>query len=67
MTLIAGWGRISEKGEASKLLHSVKLPVWTQAECKAAGYAESRITDNMMCAGFHDGQKDACQVIYNKL
>lgn len=63
MTLIAGWGRTSEKGDTSRVLQSVKLPVWTQSECRAAGYSESRITDNMMCAGFKDGQKDACQVM----
>ncbi|KAL5285032.1 hypothetical protein ACFFRR_007020 [Megaselia abdita] len=61
MALIAGWGRTSEKGDTSRVLQSVKLPVWTQSECRAAGYSESRITDNMMCAGFKDGQKDACQ------
>lgn len=63
MALIAGWGRTNEKGDTSKVLRSVKLPVWTQSECRAAGYSESRITDNMMCAGFKDGQRDACQVI----
>lgn len=31
-------------------------------QCRDAGYGRKRITNNMMCAGYHDGRRDACQV-----
>lgn len=31
-------------------------------DCKKTNYNAKMITDNMMCAGFEQGQKDACQV-----
>lgn len=58
---MAGWGRTNEKEEPSKTLRSVILPVWSEEQCSEAGYGPSRLTENMLCAGFHDGKKDACQ------
>lgn len=61
LTVIAGWGRVAESKPVSDVLRSVIVPVWGQEECKSSGYGEKRITDNMMCAGYHNGDKDACQ------
>lgn len=61
-TVIAGWGRLAEGKPVSATLRSVIVPVWSQEECKNSGYGEKRITENMMCAGYHDGTMDACQV-----
>lgn len=37
------------------------MPIMSNVDCKKTGY-NSRITDNMLCAGFPDGKKDSCQV-----
>lgn len=31
-------------------------------QCRLTGYAPSKITDNMLCAGDPKGGKDSCQV-----
>ncbi|XP_053667771.1 transmembrane protease serine 9-like [Anopheles marshallii] len=59
--VVAGWGRIEEKRAPSKTLRSVEVPIWSQEQCLDAGYGSKKISANMMCAGYHDGQKDACQ------
>ncbi|EDS41411.1 oviductin [Culex quinquefasciatus] len=59
--IVAGWGRIEEKRPPSKTLRSVVVPIWSQEQCLEAGYGSKKISENMMCAGYHDGKKDACQ------
>ncbi|XP_055371669.1 transmembrane protease serine 9-like [Condylostylus longicornis] len=61
LTSVSGWGRTGEKDKTSKVLNSVIVPIWSQEQCKEAGYGAKRITENMMCAGYHDGGRDACQ------
>lgn len=61
LTTIAGWGRTAEKYPTSPVLRFVTVPVWSQDQCLDSGYGPKRITENMMCAGYHDGKKDACQ------
>ena len=34
------------------------MPVISNMECRETGYSASRITDNMLCAGFEEGMKD---------
>ena len=58
----AGWGTLSEHGKPSCVLHDVQVPVMANEDCKKTNYNAKMITDNMMCAGFETGQKDACQV-----
>lgn len=62
MTIIAGWGRLGEGKKTSPLLRSLIVPVWSQSQCYESDYGKKRISDNMMCAGYHDGVRDACQV-----
>lgn len=62
LTIIAGWGRTGEKQPTSQLLRSLIVPVWSQEQCYESDYGKSKITDNMMCAGYHDGARDGCQV-----
>lgn len=66
LTLISGWGRTGEKDSTSKALRSVIIPVWSQEQCAESGYGKKRLTGNMMCAGYPEGLKDACQVSYTK-
>ena len=57
LSIISGWGRVAEKLPVSQVLRSVVVPIWSQEQCLKAGYGNSRITKNMMCAGYHDGGK----------
>ena len=56
---VSGWGRIDAGGYPDEL-HSVDVPVMSQDDCKRA-YGSGRITDAMICAGYENGGKDACQ------
>lgn len=60
-SVVAGWGATSEGGSLATRLQDVVVPVWSNKDCKASGYGQNRITDNMLCAGFQEGGKDACQ------
>ncbi|XP_065083227.1 trypsin-1-like [Ochlerotatus camptorhynchus] len=59
--IVTGWGATSENGQISVNLQEVTVPIMSNADCKKTGYGQSRITDNMMCAGFPEGKKDSCQ------
>lgn len=50
-----------EQGQTSDYLRQVIVPIWTTEECGESDYGKKRLTGNMMCAGFKDGGKDACQ------
>lgn len=39
----------------------MEVPILSNFDCKKSAYAASRITDNMLCAGFKEGKKDSCQ------
>lgn len=64
MSLVVGWGRIGEAEPTSTVLRSLVMPVWSREQCRQSEYGENRLTNNMICAGFHDGQRDACKVTY---
>jgi trypsin len=55
----AGWGALSESGQAAKVLQKVRVPLVSAANCKKAYPA--KITDRMICAGLISGGKDSCQ------
>lgn len=58
LTVVAGWGRTSERNPTSTALRSVIVPIWDQEDCLMAGYGSSRITSNMMCGGYPEGERD---------
>lgn len=58
LCVVAGWGRQSERLPTSQTLRSVVVPVWSQEECLMAGYGSTRITENMMCGGYPEGERD---------
>ncbi|XP_068990489.1 transmembrane protease serine 9 [Neodiprion pinetum] len=61
MAVAAGWGRIGERESLSNVLRKVDLPILSDEECQTAGYAKKQLTENMFCAGYLKGQRDACQ------
>lgn len=62
VAIVAGWGRTEERKPPSSSLRKVAVPIISREECFNSGYAKNRITENMICAGYADGKKDACQV-----
>ncbi|MBX3000825.1 MAG: trypsin-like serine protease [Caldilineaceae bacterium] len=54
---VTGWGRTSEGGSDSQVLMEVSLPIIANATCKQS---YGQISDNMLCAGYLEGGKDAC-------
>lgn len=59
---VIGWGRLGERKKSSNILQKVDVPIISNEECKYMGYAPEKITKNMICAGYKEGQQDACQV-----
>lgn len=59
LATVIGWGTLSHNGLSPDELNQVSLPIVSQADCELS-YPGS-ITDNMQCAGFSQGGKDACQ------
>lgn len=68
--ITAGWGTLKEGGVLSNVLQQVQIPIVGNAECKKkfedAGEfeygREYRFNETyVLCAGFTDGGKDACQ------
>lgn len=57
---VAGWGALCEKCPGISTLQYVGLPVLPNADCSSM-YGES-VMDGMLCAGFVEGGRDACQV-----
>uniref|UniRef100_A0A182QYZ9 Peptidase S1 domain-containing protein n=1 Tax=Anopheles farauti TaxID=69004 RepID=A0A182QYZ9_9DIPT len=59
--IVTGWGATSENGAISTNLQEVTVPIMSNADCRKTGYGMTRITDNMLCAGYDEGKKDSCQ------
>lgn len=58
---VAGWGALCEKCPGITTLQYVGLPVLSNDECNLM-YGDG-ITAGMLCAGFIEGGRDACQVV----
>lgn len=61
---VSGWGRLLEKGATALELMAIDVPRLMTQDCleqskKEAGSPE--VTENMFCAGYRDGSKDACK------
>ncbi|XP_053964296.1 trypsin-1-like [Anastrepha ludens] len=59
--IVTGWGAIKVGGPTADTLQEVQVPVMSQEDCRKSRYGPTRITDNMLCAGFDEGKKDSCQ------
>ncbi|MBI2568562.1 MAG: serine protease [Candidatus Schekmanbacteria bacterium] len=62
---VTGWGATSEAGAGSVVLLQVEIPIISNAQCESwlddSQGQQSWVTDNMVCAGFMNGEKDSCQ------
>ncbi|MFD1149284.1 S1 family peptidase [Saccharothrix hoggarensis] len=56
---VYGWGRTGELRAPSRTLRQVDVPIRSDAEC-AARVPDYR-PDGMLCAGFPEGGRDACE------
>lgn len=53
------------KSKLSPVLQHAKIVVWEQAKCQTV--YSSRLTSSMICAGYENGQIDACKVCHTLL
>lgn len=60
MSDVAGWGTTCEGCDGTNILRFVSVPVISNAQCNTM-YG-GRITTGMLCAGFPEGGRDACQM-----
>ena len=60
-TVATGWGATEEGGEVSPLLREVSLPIVSRERCREQPDRPLFITENMLCAGYPEGGRDACQ------
>ncbi|XP_045496575.1 trypsin-7-like [Colias croceus] len=58
--MVSGWGTTEEGGSVSNTLQEVQVPIMSNSACRMTSYG-NRITDNMICAGYDEGGRDACQ------
>lgn len=63
--MVTGWGdRTNGFSDYPNALHQVTVPLVSNDTCRAAyvahGFPPEQITDNLICAGFFEGGKDAC-------
>ncbi|KYN28215.1 Transmembrane protease serine 9, partial [Trachymyrmex cornetzi] len=59
--IVSGWGTLKEDGKPSCLLQEVEVPVMSLQACRNTSYSARMISENMLCAGYLEGQKDSCQ------
>jgi len=57
---VTGWGNDAFGGRSKHILQQARLPLVLHQKCKDT-MPRGAITDNMLCAGYLDGTKDACQ------
>nr|ACO06219.1 coagulation factor VII (predicted) [Dasypus novemcinctus] len=61
---VSGWGQLLHKGVKSLRLMTMDVPRLMTQDCKEQTQRSANapvLTDNMFCAGYVDGTKDACQ------
>uniref|UniRef100_A0AAY5ETF5 Coagulation factor VII, like n=1 Tax=Electrophorus electricus TaxID=8005 RepID=A0AAY5ETF5_ELEEL len=56
---VSGWGRLSQFGPPSLMLQRLEVPLVPLVSCQA--HSGLRVTNNMLCAGYREGGRDACQ------
>ncbi|XP_055683275.1 trypsin-4-like isoform X2 [Lutzomyia longipalpis] len=67
LLVVSGWGETQNTNETNAKLRAVVVPKVNQENCNKAYSVYGGITDRMICAGFEQGGKDACQGEYFRL
>lgn len=63
MCRVSGWGYTSPStGGIPSTLRTVTLPIVSAQRCNSSASFNGTITENMICAGYSTGGKDACKV-----
>ena len=63
MCRVSGWGYTAPNGgQIPSTIRTVKLPSVSSEKCNSSESFNGSITENMLCAGYSIGGKDACQV-----
>lgn len=62
LAVVVGRGKTGEDEAISDELRKVNVHILPEEECKQTGYEEGKVTSNMFCAGYLDGQYDSCHV-----
>jgi secreted trypsin-like serine protease len=57
--IVAGWGVNAERGNGTKQLRKVTVPIF--GNCNSSDVYGKVITENQICAGYKEGMKDSCQ------
>uniref|UniRef100_A0A3Q0S7Q6 trypsin n=1 Tax=Amphilophus citrinellus TaxID=61819 RepID=A0A3Q0S7Q6_AMPCI len=59
---VSGWGYTNPSGgQIPSTLRTVMLPIVSTTKCNSSESFSGSITENMLCAGYTIGGKDACQ------
>uniref|UniRef100_A0A8C5LK11 HGF activator n=1 Tax=Leptobrachium leishanense TaxID=445787 RepID=A0A8C5LK11_9ANUR len=59
---ISGWGRLSEDStDYSHIMQEVMIPLVSDSKCSSPEVYGFDISDNMLCAGYFECTRDACQ------
>lgn len=61
--LVSGWGDRGKLIKGSTILQAVQVPIVNFDKCNKTYEADDGLTPRMMCAGFDQGGKDACQYV----
>ncbi|XP_072856002.2 ovochymase-1 [Pogona vitticeps] len=63
LCIVSGWGKVSEADALSNVLQEVELPILDSGTCRELLKELNVATrcNNVLCAGFPDGGKDACK------
>lgn len=62
LATVTGWGTTSPGGDSSTTLLQTQVPLLSSSDCAAtSAYGSSRLSSNMICAGYPSGGKDSCQ------
>lgn len=63
MCRVSGWGYTNPTtGEIPSTLRTVTLPIVSAEKCNSNESFNGSVTENMICAGYSTGGKDACKV-----